>query len=230
MRILMSALASVMLVAGAVVPAHAASVKFDVTKLTAKDIVVKSSHYYNTTVTMSHTKSGVGSWDVSTDITKGGAVEDSVFYSSSGNKKTAKSTICPWSNADYGTYRIGPSSVWADASRGYDYLDRDDFTKGSFKVRAHVKTGLTAKRTGSKVTLTATAKRYSLDHWGYTTYSPKSAKLQVKSGSSWKTLKTVKLTKGKTTYTVTSSKAKSYRFVTDASATSASSTSTSIRK
>ena len=229
-RIVLSALASLALVAGAAAPAHAASVSFDVTKLTAKNIVVKSSSCYNTTVTMSHKKSGVGSWDVTTDITKGGAIPDTVFYSSSGNTKTAKSQICPWSNADYGTYRIGPSSIWADASRGYDYVSRDDFTKGSFSVRAHVKTGLTAKRKGLKVTLTATAKRYSVDAWGYTTYSPKKAKFQVKSGSSWKTLKTVTLKKGKATHTVKSSKAKSYRFVTATTSTSASSTSKTVKK
>jgi hypothetical protein len=228
MRILMSALASIVLVAGAVVPAHAASISFDVTKLTAKDIIVKSSNCYNTTVTMSHKKSGVGSWDVFTDITKSGAVVDYVDYSSSGNTKTAKSTICPWSNSDYGTYRIGPSSIWADASRGYDYVNRDDFTKGSFNVRAHVKSGLTAKRSGSKVTLTA--KRYSLDKWGYATYSPKKAKFQVKSGSSWKTLKTVTLKKGKATYTTKTSKKKSYRFVTVKTSTSAASTSKTVKK
>ena len=94
-RIVLSALASLALVAGAAAPAHAASVSFDVTKLTAKNIVVKSSSCYNTTVTMSHKKSGVGSWDVTTDITKGGAIPDTVFYSSSGNTKTAKSQICP---------------------------------------------------------------------------------------------------------------------------------------
>ena len=230
MRILLSALASVVLVAGAIIPAHAASTSFDVTKLTAKDIVVKSWECYNTTVTMSHKKSGVDWWDVSTDITKSGAVVDYVFYSSYGNTKTAKSTICPWSNSDYGTYRIGPSSIFAAPSRGYTYVNRDDFTKGSFNVRAHVKSGLTAKRSGSKVTLTATAKRYSLDKWGYATYSPKKAKFQVKSGSSWKTLKTVTLKKGKATYTTKTSKKKSYRFVTVKTSTSAASTSKTVKK
>ena len=230
MRILLSALAYLVLVAGAVAPAHAAPVSFDVTKLTAKDIVVKSWNCYNTTVTMSHKKSGVGRWNVWTDITKSGALEGSASFSSSGNKKTAKSLICPTDNSDYGTYRIGPSSIWANASSGYNYVNRDDFTKGSFNVRAHVKSGLTAKRSGSKVTLTATAKRYSIDKWGYATYSPKKAKFQVKSGSSWKTLKTVTLKKGKATYTTKTSKKKSYRFVTVKTSTSAASTSKTVKK
>ena len=230
MRAIVPFLLSLFLIAGAAVPASAASLKFDVTKLTATSIVVKGWNCYNTTVSMAHKKSGVATWDVYTDITKSGRIVSDAWFSSDGNTKKAKATLCPSSNSDYGKYRIGPSNIWADASRGWDYISRDDFTKGSFYVRAHVKAGLTTKRSGSKVTLSATAKRYSLDAWGYKSYSPKKAKFQVKTGSGWKTLKTVTLKKGKAKHTVKSKAKKTYRFVTVTTSTSAGSTSKAVRK
>lgn len=230
MRAVASIFVSLLLVVGAAAPTHAASVSFDVTKLSAVNIVVKHNACYSTPVTMAHKKSGVGRWDVYTDISKSGAFADSVYYSSNGNTRTAKSQICPWSEADLGKYTVGPSNIWADAADSYDYVYRDDFTKGSFYVRAHVKSRLSAKRSGSKVTLTGTAKRYNLDSWGYKVYSPKKAKFQVKSGSSWKTIKTVDLKKGTAKLTVKSSSKKSYRFVTQTTSKTAAGTSATVKK
>uniref|UniRef100_UPI003B3AF468 hypothetical protein n=1 Tax=Brevibacterium sediminis TaxID=1857024 RepID=UPI003B3AF468 len=87
---------------------------------------------------------------------------------------------------------------------------RTDYTKGYFYVRGKTYASLSSKRRGSTVTLTSSTKVYHPEHHGKVNYNPK-VKFQVKSGSKWKTLKTVTAKKGKAVYKVKSKSKKTYR-------------------
>ncbi|MCI4012663.1 hypothetical protein [Brevibacterium sp. ZH18] len=80
-RALVSAIAAVALVVGPAVSAEAASISFDVTKLSAKSIVVTTDNCRNIVVDMAHKKSGSMEWDVKTSISnKGERVSRASFY------------------------------------------------------------------------------------------------------------------------------------------------------
>lgn len=203
---------------------------FDVTKYKAGNLVIGNSNCRNTTVTMSHKKSGFSEWDVYASITgPDGGIENSVSYGHKSNKAKAAVSICPWSSRSFGRYTVGPSSIFANNADYTRSVYGDDFTKGHFYVRGKTKAGLSTKRKGKKVTLTATAKRYNPTYDRYTAHSPK-AKIQVKSGKKWKTIKTVTLTKGKKSVTVTSKAKRTYRVTFGSSSKYAGATSKAVRR
>lgn len=109
-----------------------------------------------------------------------------------------------------GKYTIGPTDVYAFTNRDYSWFDATDYTTGALYVRAQSRTQLSASRKGSSVRFTAKAQRYNPDRFDYTAYNPK-AKIQVKSGKSWKTVKTVQLKRGSASATVKSKAKRTYR-------------------
>lgn len=129
---------------------------------------------------------------------------------------TADFYFCP-SRHGLGKYTVGPAKSEAEYTYKQDgttyvesvkYIDN---TKKDFYVRGAVKNSLTAKRQGSKVTLSTTASVYAPEKDRYAQYNPKNAKLQVKSGKNWKTIKTLKLSNGKASITLKDSGKKTYR-------------------
>ncbi|MCT1446407.1 hypothetical protein M3G43_03915 [Brevibacterium casei] len=215
-RAAVSALAAVALVIAPAASADAANVSFDVTKLSADNVVVSSWDCINTDVRMTHKQSGIDDWSVDTDVHgRNGLSTWASFASYSGGTKD-RVQICPSSDG-LGKYTLGPSEVRAYSYGDYsDYqeIERADHTKGSFYVRGKTYASLSTKRNGKTVTLTSTTKVYSPEDYGKVNYNPK-VKFQVKSGSAWKTLKTVTAKKGKATLKVTSKAKKTYRVTFD---------------
>ena len=104
-----------------------------------------------------------------------------------------------------------------------------DHTKGYFYVRGKSYASLSSKRKGRTVTLTSSTKVYHPEHYGKIKYSPK-VKFQVKSGSKWKTLKTVSAKKGKATYKVKSKSKRYYRVTFSQVSWATSATSKSVKR
>ena len=227
-RALVASVAALALAVGPAVSAEAASAKFDVTKLSAKSMVVSNSNCRNVDVTMAHKKSGVSEWFVDVDVTRSGGIVDYVSFSHDGNTKRARSMVCPdWSGL--GKYTLGPSDVWANNSSFSKYVDRTDYTKGYFYVRGKAYASLSSKRSGSTVTLTSSSKVYHPERYGKIKYSPK-VKFQVKSGSKWKTLKTVSAKKGTATYKLKSKSKKYYRVTSSQVSWATGATSKSVKR
>lgn len=82
-------------------------------------------------------------------------------------------------------------------------------------IKLGARAAISSKRTSkTKVKLSVTATSYSTSSEKFTGWNASSAKIQYKSGTTWKTLKTVKLEGGKASYTTTSKAKRTYRFVT----------------
>lgn len=217
-------------------PAQASERPIDITGYKVSDITVSDSNCRNLTVTAStKIKSDfVDSYGV-VDVTRGGGVVDALWFD--GRTITDRAMICP-SVSGLGTYKVGPADISAeyeyyDSLFGdymSDYSDYTDNTSKSFYVRGKAKSTLTAKRSGSKVTLTANAQVYAPEKYRYAQYNAKGAKLQVKSGTTWKTIKTVNLSKGKATIAIKQSKKKTYRLHIPTATWAASTTTKSVAK
>lgn len=208
--------------------AAAASTSFDVTRLSATNIVVKDGNCQRTTVTMAHTKRGIGSWDVDTDIRRAGSWKASAYFYSNGNTRTNRVMICP-SLDGLGRYRMGPSDIYASARNWRDRdVVRTDKTSGSFYVRAHAKGAVSSSRNGQRVTLSISAQRYSLNHGRYRNYSPQ-ATVQVRTNSGWRTVSTVNLASGRTNVVLNQRNARTYRVVVPATNTTTGFTRTVTR-
>lgn len=204
-------------VGGAVLvsPASARSnLSFDVTSLSAPNVVVKNDRCFYHPVTMAHRQSGADSWSVDTYISRGRYDVTNAYFSKSYREKRDSVLLCP-SGDELGQYKIGPSLVSADTYLGdsYDEIKRTDYTYGTFYIRAHARTQIAAKRSGKNVEVTARAQRYAPNSYsgdGYTPYNPK-AKIQYKSGRTWKTVATVQLRKGVAKKTMKASSKRIYR-------------------
>ena len=212
-RALVSAIAAVALIVCPAVSAEAATMSFDVTKLSAKNMVVSNGNCKYFDVHMKYKKSKVDSWDVEADIAGRHGSTTSAYFGNYHSPSTKdRAMICP-SLEGLGKYRIGPSEISADyddANYNSHWYARTDYTKGSFYVRGKTYASLASKRSGKTVTLTSTTKVYNPEKYGKVTYNPK-VKFRVKSGSKWKTIKTVTAKKGKATYKVKTKSKKTYR-------------------
>ena len=213
-RALVASIAALALSVGPAVSAEAATTSFDVTKLSSSNIVVTNDSCKYINVYMKHKKSKVDDWWVTTDIKGRSGWADTAWFESDANTSKDRVSICP----DYdglGKYTLGPSEVRAyyhggTSYSGYGEVEDADYTKGYFYVRGKTYASLSSKRKGSTVTLTSSTKVYHPERYGKIKYNPK-VKFQVKSGSKWKTLKTVTAKKGKATYKVKSKSKKAYR-------------------
>ncbi|MGZ1491639.1 hypothetical protein [Brevibacterium sediminis] len=227
-RALVASVAALALAIGPAVSAEAASAKFDVTKLSGKNIVVSDWNCRNVDVYMSHKKSGVSEWDVYVDVTRKGGIVDGAIFSHAGNSKRDRVMVCPdWSGL--GKYTLGPSDVYANNKSYSKFVSRTDYTKGSFYVRGKAYASLSSKRGGSTVTLTSSTKVYNPEKYGKVNYNPK-VKFQVKSGSKWKTLKTASAKKGKAVYKVKSKSKRYYRVTFSQVSWATGATSKSVKK
>jgi hypothetical protein len=229
--VLFALLASVALVPSA----SASSRPIDITGYKVSDQVVTSGYScrkLTVTMTTKKQKDYKESW-IDVDVTRG---RDIVGWLSSTNGETlSRLQICPGFDG-LGKYTVGP----ADVDAGYtkreswgtytDYKYYTDNTKKSFYVRAKSKASLSSSRKGRTVTLTAKATSLNLDWDAYRAYNPASAKLQVKSGKTWKTVKKVKLSKGKATVKVSSSAKKQYRFTYPRTSTRTGATSSTVTR
>lgn len=213
-RALVSAIAAVALVVGPAVSAEAAKMSFDVTKLSGDSVVVSDWNCKYTNIYMKHKKSRVESWDVDVEVRGRYGYDDTAWFSSYGGGSTDRYMLCP-SSSGLGKYTLGPSEIRAYYYGDYDdyeygKVERPDYTKGYFYVRGKTYASLSTKRSGKTVTLTSKTKVYNPERDGKVNYSPK-VKFQVKSGSKWKTIKTVTAKKGKATYKVKTKSKKTYR-------------------
>ncbi|WP_165831869.1 hypothetical protein [Brachybacterium endophyticum] len=215
-------------------PAEASSRPIDITGYKVADQVFSADGCRKITVSMTTKKQKdykESSLDV--DVTRKGNLANSLY--SSNGKTLSRLQICPWLDG-LGKYTIGPADVWAgytkrDSWGSYtDYKDYTDYTKKSFYVRGKAKASLSSSRKGRTVTFTARASTVDFDWTGYKSYNPKSATLQVKSGKHWKTVKKVKLSKGKATAKVSSSAKKQYRFTFPKTTTRTGATSNTVKR
>ncbi|MFP3396102.1 hypothetical protein SB749_07125 [Brevibacterium sp. SIMBA_078] len=211
-RALVSSIAALALAVGPAVSAEAASTSFDVTKLSASNVVVSNSSPVKTYTTMSYKIKKSDGWMVDTSIYgRHGETAEASFYSTFSPDNKDRVTLYP-DESGLGRYTLGPSEVESDYYNGYKTVWEDftDYTKGYFYVRGKTYASLSSKRSGSTVTLTSSTKVYHPEHYGKIKYNPK-VKFQVKSGGKWKTLKTVTAKKGKAVYKVKSKSKKTYR-------------------
>lgn len=223
-------LVAVGLNAGTAVPSQAAPRLLDVTGFSAKSIVVSNysnSNCRDVVVTMRKTMSpNVDFWDVWADVNRGGSGVGTAFYGDSGDRSKTRVSVCPWAHG-LGKYTIGPSDVYASSWDNSQF--NTDWTKGHFYVRAKGKAALKGKRKWNTVTLTASAQRYNPELNKYVGHGAKKARVQVKSGKKWKTVKTVNLKKGKATVKLKTRLKKQYRFVFDQTSATTGATSKTIR-
>ncbi|MGO2036597.1 MAG: hypothetical protein ACTH2U_08970 [Brevibacterium sp.] len=229
-RALVSVIAAIALAVGPAVSAEAASTKFDVTKLSSSNIVVSNDSCKYINVYMKHKKSKVDDWWVMTDVKGRSGWADTAWFESDGNTGKDRVSICP-DDDGLGKYTLGPSEVRAYYYGGSSYgeVEDADYTKGYFYVRGKAYASLSSGRKGSTVTLTSKTKYYNPEWDEKRNYNPK-VKFQVKSGSKWKTIKTVTAKKGKATYKVKSKSKKTYRVTFSQVSWATGATSKSIKR
>lgn len=228
LRIALISATSLGLVLAGAPGAAAATTSFDVTRLSAPNIVVKDDNCQRTTVTMAHTKRGIGYWDVDTDVRRAGSLKTSASIYSGGNTRTNRVLICPDIDG-LGRYTLGPSDINADARNWQDRdVVRTDKTTGNFYVRAHAKGSVSSSRSGSRVTLNIAAQRYSPTNYGYRNYSPK-ATVQVQTATGWRTVSTVSLVNGRANVVLNQKSSRTYRVVVPATNTTTGFTRTVTR-
>lgn len=218
------------------VPAQASERPIDITGYSVSSITVADSNCRNLTVKAStKVKGDYEDASAYVDVTRNGGLVTGVSLEN--RKITDRAFICP-SLYGLGAYKVGPADISASYSYWHpdyemwwtEYVNYTDRTSKTFNVRGKTKSSVTAKRSGRKVTLTAKAQVYSPEKYRYAQYNAKNAKFQVKSGSKWKTLKTVNLKKGTAKLTVTQSKKKTYRLSIPTASWATSTTSKSVSK
>lgn len=155
--------------------------------------------------------------------------------------------VCNGATA-FGRYTVGLAEIrygnsvndlWEASG---DTLTATDTTLAHYYVRRASKAVIKATRSGKKVTLSVAAKRYNpivkTAEWGerydaitrYSTYSGQKVRFEVKSGKTWKPLKTVTLSKGKASLKVSSSSKRQYRAVLVKNSTTAGKTTSTVRR
>lgn len=226
------ALAGSLLISAA--PAQAAQRPIDVTGFTVSNMVVSSSDCHQVKVTMkSKKKIKLDDWWISTNLSQRGRTIDSAWFD---GHSTDYVQVCP-PLYGLGAYTLGASKVSASwygpedhyGYQPYEYSSYWDETRKTFYIRGKTKSSLTAKRSGSTVTLTAKVSVYAPEKFRWAQYNP-TAKLQVKSGKTWKTVKNLKLKNGKAIVTLKDKKKKTYRVTAPQVSWATSTTTKSVTK
>lgn len=150
---------------------------------------------YNTVKVKRSVSRSVDDFDIFTDVTRNGYVEDFLWFSNS--DASERIFVCDWQGL--GAYRIGPSDVSA-FTWDYDFFDYVDRTGKTFYVRGKARAGISSYRKGNYVTVKVTARYYNPSVSRYSYFSPSGVKIQRKTTSGWKTIKTVNLRKGGASY------------------------------
>ncbi|MCU4298426.1 hypothetical protein D3I60_15330 [Brevibacterium permense] len=143
-RALVASVAALALAIGPAVFAEAASMSFDVTKLSAANMVVSNDNCRYFSVYRKYKKDDVGYWTVDSEIAgRHGYTTDAYFGSYKNPSTKDRNMICP-SLDGLGRYRIGPSEANVDNDYSWDAFT--DHTKGYFYVRGKSYTSLSSKR------------------------------------------------------------------------------------
>ncbi|MGP5195579.1 hypothetical protein [Arthrobacter rhombi] len=207
---LLSAGAVISLAAGLIAApaATAAPRPVDVTGFTVKDMVFSKPGCKSNTVTARiKTSKTVEDFEADAIVTRNGYWEDLLFFDKS--SKSERMLLCH--GQGLGAYKVGPTDVYgATTTSWFDFTDR---TTKTFYVRGKAKAGISTARKGKYVTVKVSAKYYNPNAYGYSSFSPKSVKIQRKTTGGWKTIKTVNLKKGKASYRSYRSSKASYRAV-----------------
>lgn len=233
--------ASTALAAGGIVPANAAKkATVNVTKLSAPSVTVTNAKCKAVKVKVKK-KSNTAYWDVFTKVRKGGKNAIAMtgkysrpyaeFHGGFDGSTTDKIKVCP-KKIGLGKVTMGPSDTNAVFSEwGNGHTSTTDKTKGHFYIRGKAKASLSAKRTGGKVKLTASARKYQPKRSkpGYVPFN-RTVKFQVKSGSGWKTLKSKKLKNGSGSITVKKASVQTYRVTFSKISTATGATSKTVRR
>jgi hypothetical protein len=124
-----------------------------------------------------------------------------------------------------GTFTTREGGAWdADANEL-------GFRATTIKIKLGTRAAVSAKRgSRNKVTVTASSTSYSPTKGTFTAWNAGSAVLQYKSGTTWQTLKSLKLKSGKASYSYTSKARRSYRLVTGETSTRFGATSGSATR
>lgn len=202
---------AVSLTAGLVsVPAASAATRpVEVAGFTASNMVFGAPGCkYNTVKVKRSVSRSVDDFDIFTNVTRKGYLEDFLWFS--GSDVSERTLICDYQGL--GAYRIGPSDVsglkWNYSF--FDYLDRSGKT---FYVRGKARAGISSYRKGNYVTVKVTARYYNPSVSRYSYYSPTGVKIQRKTASGWRTIKTVSLNRGTASYRTYKRATASYRAV-----------------
>jgi hypothetical protein len=123
-----------------------------------------------------------------------------------------------------GTYRTRLGAAYD--SNGYPF----GFESSTTVIKLGSKASLSTRRSGSYVHLSVNSKAWSPNSDKFIGWNSNSAKIQYSTKSGWKTIKTVKLTKGKATVKVSAKHKRTYRFITASDGSHWGSTSKSSRR
>lgn len=177
--------------------ASAANRPVEVTGFTAGNMVFGAPGCkYNTVKVKRSVSRSVEDFDIFTDVTRNGYVQDFLWFI--GSDASERTMVCD--SDGLGVYKIGPSDVSGythDFASAFDYTDR---TAKTFYVRGKARAGISSYRKGNYVTVKVSARYYNPSVSRYSYYSPTGVKIQRKTTSGWKTIKTVRLNKGKASY------------------------------
>lgn len=191
--------------------AAATSPHFDVTKIVVKDRVISPTQNscVEVPVTIAYWKPGsVESWDLTVDITRNSQVVSYAFFDSENNPKQDRFLYCPFDGI--GKFTVGPSDWWVDYPHTYKY--GLDTTKSSFYVRAQTKAKIMSiTRASGYATVKVSATRFDPGYPSQVKFSAPKVALQVKVGTSWKTVTTGELVNGVASLRYKTSKAQTYR-------------------
>lgn len=196
---LLAAGAVLSLTAGLIsVPAASGATRpVEVTGFTANNLVFSEPGCkYNTIKVKRTVSSSVEDFDIFTDVTRNGYVEDAAWYF--GSDVSERIFICDWQGL--GAYKVGPSDVFGFKRNYYTPFDYVDRTSKTFYVRGKAQAGISSSRKGNDVTVNVSARYYNPSAMRYSYYSPTGVKIQRKTSSGWKTIKTVSLQRGKASY------------------------------
>jgi hypothetical protein len=139
-------------------------------------------------------------------------------------------TTSSW-NVYAGKTTLGTLKTNPDDSLAYDSDENEIAVKPTtikVKLGSHAYVG--AARKGSKVTVKASATSWDVKSEKYKAWNAGKATIQYQSGSSWKSLKTVKLKNGAASYSYSTKSTRTYRFVVGEDGTHFGATSSTARR
>ncbi len=139
-------------------------------------------------------------------------------------------TTTSW-NVYSGQTTLGTLKTNPDDSVAYDSDENEITVKPTtIKVKLGSRAYVGTARKGSKVTVKASATSWDVKSEKYKAWNAGKATIQYQSGSSWKTLKTVKLKSGAASYSYSTKSTRTYRFVVAEDGTHFGATSSTSRR
>ncbi|MDO9380633.1 MAG: hypothetical protein Q7T56_17445 [Nocardioidaceae bacterium] len=200
-------------------PASAARKAPYITKIASNDVVVSSKAAQKVTTAFNFRSVPAGTASARSNISRGGKVLTVSTYGS-----TSRGSFTYRPAYGRGAFVVGPTTFYDAAGQR---LAGDD-ARATFHVRSDSRGKLKISSTGSSKRAKANVRIWSTAKGRYV--SAKRVRLQVLSGGSWTTKKTIKLNaKGTGYYSFRSSTAKKYRIVLKTTATVAGAKTSGLR-